>query len=282
MTEEELYLFDTLGFLRVENVLDQNTVAQAYESSQRIVRDYEHLIAGKKGGSYGDKYRNAFLYDKVLEGISYSPELMDYVCHVTNNQPRLMDGTMMVQNADHGFHNFHLRKDIESEIREDAPRFYTDVVNRQIYLDYVTFFVYLTDGHEGDGGLLVVPGSHRASFKYPPEMFYEKNAFPVDPEFRQKMGFINVTANAGDMIIMPLRLNHAALPWLPKDRDRVMMFYTYRPQFYFAANAEQLIDSARAEGIELDEATIDLISMREKAETKDVVKNHLARSEGLS
>lgn len=280
MTEEELYLFDTLGFLRVENALDQDTLAEAYESGMRIERDHEHLIAGKKGGSYGDKYRKVFLYEKVLERISYSPVLMDYVCHVTNNQPRLMDVTMMIQNADHDFHNFHLRKDIESEIREDSPRFYTDVVNRQIYLDYVTCFVYLTDVRPGDGGLLVVPGSHRASFKYPPEMFYEKGAFPVDPDDREKLGFVNVIANAGDVIIMPLRLNHAALPWLPRDRDRVMLFYTYRPQFYFGENADQLLEEARAAGTELDEATIDLMAMREKAELKEVVRNHLA-SRGL-
>ena len=280
MTEEELYLFDTLGFLRVENVLDQDTVARAYESSQRIVRDYERLLDGPKGQSYGDKYRNAFLYDKVLERISYSPQLMDYICHVANNQPRLIDGTLMVQNADHGFHNFHLRKDIDSEIREDAPRFYTDVVNRQIYTDYVTFFVYLTDVRPGDGGLLVVPGAHRASFKYPPEMFYQKDAYPVDSESRQKLGFINVTVNAGDMIIMPLRLNHAALPWLPRDRDRLVMFYTYQPQFYFSGQTDKMLETVRAEGIELDEATMDLISMREKAELKEVVKNHLAKREG--
>ena len=280
MTEEELYLFDTLGFLRVENVLDQDTVARAYESSQRIVRDYERLLDGPKGQSYGDKYRNAFLYDKVLERISYSPQLMDYICHVANNQPRLIDGTLMVQNADHGFHNFHLRKDIDSEIREDAPRFYTDVVNRRIYSDYVTFFVYLTDVRPGDGGLLVVPGSHRASFKYPPELFYDKDAYPVDARSRQKLGFINVTVNAGDMIIMPLRLNHAALPWLPRDRNRRVMFYTYRPQFYFSAQTDKMFETARTEGIELDEATMDLISMREKAALKEVVKNHLATREG--
>ena len=280
MTEDELYLFDTLGFLRVENVLDPDTVARAYASSQRIVRDCQRLLDGPKGASYGDKYRNAFLYDKVLERIAYAPRLRDYICHVTNDQPRLMDGTMMVQNADHGFHDFHLRKDIDSEIREDAPRFYTDVVNRRIYSDYVTFFVYLTDVREGDGGLLVVPGSHRASFKYPSELFYHKGAYPVDPEARQKLGFINVTARAGDVIIMPLRLNHAALPWLPRDRDRVVMFYTYRPQFYFSAPTDQMVETARAEGIELDEATIELIAMREKAELKEVVKTHLAKCEG--
>ena len=33
MSEEELYLFDTMGFLRVRNVLDKATVAQALEHS---------------------------------------------------------------------------------------------------------------------------------------------------------------------------------------------------------------------------------------------------------
>ena len=59
MTEEELYLFDTLGFLRVKDALDPDTVERAYEGSQRIVRDYEHLLLdGPKGKSYGDKYKN--------------------------------------------------------------------------------------------------------------------------------------------------------------------------------------------------------------------------------
>ena len=37
--------------------------------------------------------------------------------------------------------------------REDAPRFYTDPVNRRVYMDHVSFFVYLTDVEEGDGGV---------------------------------------------------------------------------------------------------------------------------------
>ena len=37
--------------------------------------------------------------------------------------------------------------------REDAPRFFTDPVNRRVYMDHVSFFVYLTDVEEGDGGV---------------------------------------------------------------------------------------------------------------------------------
>ena len=37
-----------------------------------------------------------------------------------------------------------------------APRVYTDPVNRRVYSDHCAFFVYLTDVREGDGGLCVV------------------------------------------------------------------------------------------------------------------------------
>ncbi len=277
MTEEELYLFDTLGFLKVENVVDAETLAQAQESADRIVNEHEHLIDGNKGDGYGDKYRNAFLHDKVLERIAYSPKMLDYACHLTNNLPRLVDGTMMVQNSDHGFHNFHLRKDILSEMHEDAPRFFTDVVHRRIYCDWSTFFVYLTEVRPGDGGLLVVPGAHRASFEYPRELFYQKDAYPTDAAERDKLGFINVPVNAGDMIIMPLRLNHAALPWLPKDRDRTMMFYAYRPQYYYNSQIDKALADAANDGIELDPETLELTAMGEKAELKELVKKHTGR-----
>jgi hypothetical protein len=52
------------------------------------------------------------------------------------------------------------RKDSDVQIKEDGPRFYTDPVNRRVYMDHVSFFVYLTDVREGDGGLCVVPGAH--------------------------------------------------------------------------------------------------------------------------
>ena len=92
---------------------------------------------------------------------------MDYVCHVLNNQPRLSEMILTIQNSTHTFNNFHLRKDSDVQWREDAPRFFTDQVNRRVYMDHVSFFVYLTDVREGDGGLCVVPGSHRVSITFP-------------------------------------------------------------------------------------------------------------------
>ena len=147
MSDEELYLFDAMGFLRVRNVLDQATVVQALESASRITKsgDFDHILMRDKGTMPGGNFFvNAFLYDKVIERISHCPRMMDYVCHVTNNQPRLTEQILMVQNAGASFNNFHLRKDNDVQWHEDAPRFHTDYAAKRIYLDHVSFFVYLT------------------------------------------------------------------------------------------------------------------------------------------
>ena len=77
-------------------------------------------------------------------------------------------------------------------------------------------------------------------------------------------GAITVTANAGDVIIMPLRLVHGAHKWQPTDRDRRMMFYTFAPQDVYRQGFEEHLQKARDANIELDPETIELRSMKEK------------------
>ena len=43
---------------------------------------------------------------------------------------------------------------------------------------------------------------------------------------------------------MPLRLNHAVMTWLPTDRNRVVLFYTFIPQFYYSELPPTSINSA--------------------------------------
>ena len=64
-----------------------------------------------------------------------------------------------------------------------------------------------------------------------------------------------MTANAGDLVIMPLRLVHGAHTWTPVDRDRRMMFYTYAPQDVLAdegGSAQEMMEQAAAAGVQLE------------------------------
>ena len=54
---------------------------------------------------------------------------------------------------------------------------------------------------------------------------------------------LTVTVKAGDMVIMPLRLVHAAHVWKPRDRDRRMIFYTFAPQDVMASEGGSITNA---------------------------------------
>lgn len=265
MTDEELYFFDTFGYLKVEKVIDEVTTKKAFEASERIVNDYQSLY---QDAVYGDKYGNAMLYDKTLEKIASCSNMLDYVCPLLNNMPRLLGGTMMINGAQHADHKFHCQKEIDRYRVENAPGFFASYGTRSIFCDLFTAFLYLTDVRPGDGGLVVIPGSHKSEFYYPKE-----NPFPLDME-----GAVTVTVNAGDMIIMPLRLVHAAHKWVPKDRDRRVMMYSYAPQDIYSETLEGELEKARNQGIDLEEDTLEFMAFKQKGlhlNMKEVIKQHV-------
>jgi hypothetical protein len=112
MSARELYQLDTLGFLKVEQCITRTEALAAYARSEQMIETYgEQIRDAPLGAGYGDKYRNAVLYDKMLERLAYDPRLLGYACQLLNNQPRLVSGTMMVQHHHHDIHGFHGQKE---------------------------------------------------------------------------------------------------------------------------------------------------------------------------
>ena len=89
-------------------------------------------------------------------------------------------------------------------------------------------FPYFDDVFSGDGGLLVVPGSHKAEFERPSDAFGATTFETLDD---LPAGIINVTPRAGDFAIISERLTHGTLRWQPKDRLRRVLVLRYQPQF---------------------------------------------------
>lgn len=59
--------------------------------------------------------------------------------------------------------------------------------------------IYLTDVHSGDGGLLVVPGSHKSLFDRPRHLF--QNGL-IENRDHIPEGVVNITPKAGDIVVM--------------------------------------------------------------------------------
>ena len=85
----------------------------------------------------------------------------------------------------------------------------------------------LADQNAGDGGLCVIPGSHKGNFSCPPAM----RKFEVHQEFIKQ-----INAKAGDVVIFTEATTHGTLPWKAKHQRRSLLF-RYSPNCLAYANS---------------------------------------------
>lgn len=222
MTPEQRYLFDVQGFLHLKGVLAPSEVAAARAAAERYMETpSEDLPPGFS--VEGRLHKHGFAFDPALQALTLHPGWWPIVREVTRGKPRLVSGTLQVS-----------RHDLKDEAvrlhcaREDwgweSSRF--ESRDGGIFCDHTVVFPYLTDVEPGDGGVVVLPGSHKAYFERPAGLY---NGGTLDdgplPE-----GLINVTPKAGDAVVISESLTHGALPWRPVDRQRIILVLRYRPQ----------------------------------------------------
>jgi hypothetical protein len=89
--------------------------------------------------------------------------------------------------------------------------------NGQILSRAVTVFWQLVDSHEGDGGFVIVPGSHKSCFPPPTELCATQAHRDL---IHQPL------LNAGDVVLFSEAATHGALPWKGETQRRTI-FYRY-------------------------------------------------------
>ena len=220
MNEEQRYLFDLYGFLHLKNILSPEQLQAASDAAGRYIESAEEdrppdFKVNGKGHSHG------FAFDRALENLAFLPGVWPIVLEFTNGKPMLASGTLMVDDPriPSEAAPLHCARD---DYGWESARY--EVRNGRIYCDDFVVFPYFDDVHSGDGGLLVVPGSHKCQFDRPRHLF---SGGLIDAEIPQ--GIINITPSAGDVVIIPECLTHGVLPWTPKDRQRRMLVLRYRP-----------------------------------------------------
>ncbi|MDP6506440.1 MAG: phytanoyl-CoA dioxygenase family protein, partial [Planctomycetota bacterium] len=167
MTSEQRYLFDLNGYLHLKNVLSEDELHLAREAACRYINTPpEDLPKGFEVD--GNRYVNGFAFDKALECLVFHPKTWPIILEFTDRRPRLSGGTLQVSMADNDHHAFRLhcaREDTGPESSHYEAR------NDRIFCDNFAAFHYLTDVHPGDGGLVVIPGSHKSEFDRPLNFF---------------------------------------------------------------------------------------------------------------
>ena len=177
MTPEQRYFFDLTGYLHLEGVLQGAQLAAAQEAAQRYIdTPPEEVPAGLEINLEREHfhwYINAFAFDKALETLTMHPHTWPIVRELTDDRPRLTSGNLMVDVHGKPFHPLHAGVHGPPPLNPEAGRYST--VGGKIQCNDLVFFFYLTDVHPGDGGLIVVPGSHKANFPHEKDYFYPES-----------------------------------------------------------------------------------------------------------
>ncbi len=266
MTPEQRYLFDVTGYLHLKNVINEEELKAAQEAADTYINvSPEELPSGFD--SSGKHLPNGFAFSKSLEALTLHPASWSIIKELTDNKPQLARGTMIADRVGvpEGGEALHLHC-----AREDFGRDRNCFENRngRIYCDDFVVFPYLTDVHPGDGGLLIVPGSHKAEFDRPEHIF---NNGTIEDTDQIPHGVENITPKAGDIVIISELLTHGALPWKPKDRYRCFLVLRYRPQDRGESRVPEEVRQR------LSPETLELIASADKTHTKEIVKTDIVR-----
>ena len=235
MTAEQRYLFDLHGYLHLRNVLSADELAAARAAAERYVDSPpDELPEGFRVD--GRRYEHGFAFDPALERLTMHPATWPIVTELTRGRPRLVSGTLQINAAATDQVQplrLHCARD---DYGWDAIRY--EVRDGRIFCDHTVVFPYLTDVHPGDGGLVVVPGSHKSLFERPRELF---NNGVVESLEQFPAGVENITPRAGDMVVMNELVTHGALPWTPRDRRRLILVLRYMPQYSRAPDIPEAV-----------------------------------------
>ncbi len=237
MTDAEKYLFDLNGYivirglLRPDEVAAANAVIDARAEDIRIRTREETLSAGSAAleGSHGRG---------ELGGLPAGPEPDCLPFRTALAHPRLARYLNEILGkgfrVDHHMTLISMTKGAEGHLFHGSsgpgfdPNQYYIFQNGKFHNGLTVVGVQLTDVNAGDGGLIVIPGSHKCNFPCPPDV---RKYLAHQENVRQ------IVCKAGDAVIFTEAVTHGTIPWTSdKPRRTLLTRYTAGNMAYAPAH----------------------------------------------
>ena len=228
MTEHEKFLFDLQGFLHVKNVLTSQEVKalnDAIDANITPSEDYDwsgpNEYGGGMSGEYSVRSESGMItwpkpWCQPFRDLIAHPKIIPYLNTMFGRGWRHEHSPSVIMSrkgtGGHGLHG-------QTSRHFDGSQCYV-YTNGQFRAGLSIFQFQLRDINPGDGGIAVIPGSHKANFKCPEDIML----YNVDQEAVR-----NVTGKAGDLVIFMETTIHGSLPW-NAEYDRRSLMYHYSPR----------------------------------------------------
>ena len=235
MNDDERYLFDLNGYLVIEGALTPSEVTECNAAIDHHIEDlaeYPRSLAGGSKALEGRENRHdlggMLAWEKPwcepFRRLLAHPRLVPYLNGILGPGYRLDHGPgLLVQNEGAEGGTLH-------HGGADAPDFSLSYFykNGRIFTGLSVLEYMLADEGPGDGGLAVIPASHKANLTCPAEIRrWESHRDQVR----------EVNARAGDAVLFTEALTHGTLPWTAAHQRRALLYKFSPGTLAFSAGA---------------------------------------------
>lgn len=217
MTQEERYLFETHGYLVVEDLLSRDEV----DELNAHLDEYD-IWTNRGTAPFDEVWTNdenfvtvgpAHTWDDPFRRLIDHPKVMPYLSEVLQPQFRYDQGQVLLMKKGGGKLGLHGGG---SPFKFD---FFYDFREGKMFNGMVAVSYTLTDTLPGKGGFAAIPGSHKANFPCPDSFLHFEKVGPWT---------VHVPARAGTVILFSEALSHGTFPWTA-DHERRSLIYKYTP-----------------------------------------------------
>lgn len=227
LTKQELYLFDTVGVLKISDFLSKKDVETL---SEIILSCPPRVMAGR-----GDKIR----YDNIVEhsaeinNLAQSESILLCVEPLINQPFRIIEsyGLFRQGNSIFYLHNGmseYIKYNKEKYVQRNMSFAHT-YHNGKLYCMFIKCILYLTDiNTDEDGPFCYIEGSHKANFPLFDSSIDESEKLPLNTENFPSLKTIHV--KSGDVLLLNEALLHGTLPKVTNG-DRLLAALSYAPCF---------------------------------------------------
>lgn len=269
MTDELRYLFAIHGYCHLQGAISGPELAACQQAAVEYINTPTEDVPAGFSQTPAGKFVHAHAWDPCLESLAMHPGVFPTILELTDGKPKMLDQSGMLFYEDEsrdvvekdsydparditvsvaGTDGVHLHCGREglfaSDLQFSAHNCgYFEQLHGRLHCGNFAVFVYLSDVAEGDGGLLVLEGSHKASFERPGDLgcfapFGGGNPVPTSdingPPWDHRTGvrLKNVVpVKAGDVLIMPEALTHGVMPWAMRPGSkRLMLIFRFEHQ----------------------------------------------------
>ena len=237
VTDRDIYFFDLRGFIQLKGALDAGEVKELNAGLDALPRIepgqwYGHIHGHTYGTKDGRNYQQIYEAGEPFEKLIDHPAWIDKIKAFVGGEGTFdyKHGPLFI---DENFVNFRGPGEaigLHSGGDNCCKRNQYRVLNGKFMVGQVNVLLALTDIGPGDGGTMLIPGSHKQHFKHPDLAEHSMGSKRNSGD--ECEGAVEMRMKAGDALIFTDTCCHGSAKRVNEGERRVLV-YRYGPSWGF-------------------------------------------------